>query len=129
MGCAVVAAIGSGAQYVWISMPSSGRTSLSPLRNVRFGRARDRGQLGDILKACGLVKDKLEKAIEQVRGGNKVEDPEAEEKRQALEKYTIDLTERAERQASIRLSVVMKKSAAPSRCCNVVPRITLCVDR
>ena len=57
----------------------------------------DRGQLGDILKACGLVKDKLEKAIEQVRGGNKVEDPEAEEKRQALEKYTIDLTERAER--------------------------------
>ncbi len=57
----------------------------------------DRGQLGDILKACGLVKDKLEKAIEQVRGGNKVEDAEAEEKRQALEKYTIDLTERAER--------------------------------
>jgi len=57
----------------------------------------DRGQLGDILKACGLVKDKLDKAIEQVRGGNKVEDPEAEEKRQALEKYTIDLTERAER--------------------------------
>jgi ATP-dependent Clp protease ATP-binding subunit ClpB len=57
----------------------------------------DRGQLGDILKACGLVKDKLEKAIEQVRGGNKVDDAEAEEKRQALEKYTIDLTERAER--------------------------------
>ena len=57
----------------------------------------DRGQLGDILRACGLTKEKLEKAIEQVRGGNKVDDAEAEEKRQALEKYTIDLTERAER--------------------------------
>ena len=57
----------------------------------------DRGLLGDILRACGLTKEKLEKAIEQVRGGNKVDDAEAEEKRQALEKYTIDLTERAER--------------------------------
>ena len=46
----------------------------------------DRGQLGDILRACGLTKEKLEKAIEQVRGGNKVDDAEAEEKRQALEK-------------------------------------------
>ena len=57
----------------------------------------DRGQLGDLLRASGLKKENLEKAIEQVRGGNKVDDAEAEEKRQALEKYTIDLTERAER--------------------------------
>ena len=57
----------------------------------------DRGQLGDLLRASGLKKQNLEKAIEQVRGGNKVDDAEAEEKRQALEKYTIDLTERAER--------------------------------
>lgn len=57
----------------------------------------DRGILGDLLRACGVTKDKLEKAIEQVRGGDKVNDAEAEEKRQALEKYTIDLTERAEK--------------------------------
>ena len=57
----------------------------------------DRGQLGDLLRASGLKKEKLEKAIDQVRNGSKVDDAEAEEKRQALEKYTIDLTERAER--------------------------------
>ena len=38
----------------------------------------------------------LEKAIDEMRGGEKVNDPNAEEQRQALEKYTIDLTERAE---------------------------------
>ncbi|ACQ94362.1 ATP-dependent chaperone ClpB [Tolumonas auensis DSM 9187] len=56
----------------------------------------DRGTLGDLLRQNGVVKDKLDKAIEKVRGGEKVTDAGAEEKRQALEKYTIDLTERAE---------------------------------
>jgi len=56
----------------------------------------DRGRLGDILKSAGATKANLEKAIEQIRGGQKVDDPNAEDQRQALEKYTIDLTERAE---------------------------------
>ncbi len=56
----------------------------------------DRGTLGDILRQNGVSKDKLEKAIEKVRGGEKVTDAGAEENRQALSKYTIDLTERAE---------------------------------
>jgi ATP-dependent Clp protease ATP-binding subunit ClpB len=56
----------------------------------------DRGRLGEILKSAGATKDNLEKAIEQIRGGQKVDDPNAEDQRQALEKYTIDLTERAE---------------------------------
>lgn len=56
----------------------------------------DRGILGDILRQNGVSKDKLEKAIEKVRGGEKVTDAGAEENRQALSKYTIDLTERAE---------------------------------
>ncbi len=56
----------------------------------------DNGTLGTLLRNASLKKEALEKAIEQVRGGAKVEDPEAEEKRQALEKYTIDLTARAE---------------------------------
>src|SRR5579871_5824769 len=56
----------------------------------------DRGELGRILKSCGATKAGLEKAIDEVRGGAKVEDAGAEENRQALEKYSIDLTERAE---------------------------------
>ncbi len=56
----------------------------------------DRGALGEILRKAGAVKGAIDKAIEEVRGGEKVNDPNAEESRQALEKYTVDLTERAE---------------------------------
>ncbi len=55
----------------------------------------DRGDLGRMLKANGAGRAALEKAIDEVRGGAKVEDAGAEENRQALEKYSIDLTERA----------------------------------
>jgi ATP-dependent Clp protease ATP-binding subunit ClpB len=55
----------------------------------------DRGELGRMLKANGATRANLEKAIEEVRGGAKVDDAGAEENRQALEKYSIDLTERA----------------------------------
>ncbi|GLR63975.1 ATP-dependent chaperone ClpB [Marinospirillum insulare] len=47
------------------------------------------------LEAAGLNKQRLETAVENLRGGEKVDDPNAEEKRQALEKYTIDLTAQA----------------------------------
>ncbi|MEQ1802556.1 MAG: ATP-dependent chaperone ClpB [Gammaproteobacteria bacterium] len=56
----------------------------------------DKGTLGKILKDAGVVKGALDKAIGEVRGGAKVDDPNAEETRQALEKYTVDLTARAE---------------------------------
>lgn len=56
----------------------------------------DKGALGTILRNAGAVKGAIDKSIEEVRGGEKVTDPNAEESRQALEKYTIDLTERAE---------------------------------
>ncbi|EJN6827565.1 ATP-dependent chaperone ClpB [Vibrio navarrensis] len=56
----------------------------------------DRGPLGQLLKELGLTEQKVSQAIEQIRGGQKVNDPNAEELRQALEKFTIDLTERAE---------------------------------
>jgi ATP-dependent Clp protease ATP-binding subunit ClpB len=51
--------------------------------------------LARLFKEAGLVRGALEKAIEEVRGGEKVTDANAEESRQALEKYTIDLTARA----------------------------------
>jgi ATP-dependent Clp protease ATP-binding subunit ClpB len=55
----------------------------------------DRGELGRVFKAAGADRTALERAIDEVRGGSKVEDANAEENRQALEKYSIDLTERA----------------------------------
>ena len=56
----------------------------------------DKGAAGEALKNAGAVREALEAAIDDLRGGAEVNDPNAEENRQALEKYTIDLTERAE---------------------------------
>ncbi len=54
------------------------------------------GQVADMLKAAGANKASLELAIEKIRGGETVNDQNAEDQRQALKKYTVDLTERAE---------------------------------
>ena len=54
------------------------------------------GQTGKELEENGATRESLTGAIERMRGGQRVDDPNAEEARQALEKYTIDLTERAE---------------------------------
>jgi ATP-dependent Clp protease ATP-binding subunit ClpB len=54
------------------------------------------GALADLLTRNGASATALEQAVEQLRGGESVSDPHAEEQRQALEKYTVDLTERAE---------------------------------
>ncbi|MDC7806107.1 ATP-dependent chaperone ClpB [Luteimonas sp BLCC-B24] len=56
----------------------------------------DTGDAGKALKAAGADKARLEAAIAKVRGGESVKDENAEDARQALEKYTIDLTARAE---------------------------------
>ncbi|GLR73084.1 ATP-dependent chaperone ClpB [Agaribacter marinus] len=56
----------------------------------------DSGALGKILKQLGLTKEKVESSINKLRGGQKVTDQNAEDVRQALEKFTTDLTERAE---------------------------------
>jgi len=55
----------------------------------------DNSQIGQLLKKYGAVKNKIERAIEKLRSGEKVNSQSAEEQRQALEKYTIDLTQRA----------------------------------
>ncbi len=57
----------------------------------------DKGEIGRALKDSGANKANLESAIERMRGGEKVENENAEDQRQALEKYTIDLTARAEK--------------------------------
>ena len=56
----------------------------------------DKSRLGELLRSAGANKNTVEKAIDDLRGGQSVDDPNAEENRQALEKYTIDLTERAQ---------------------------------
>ena len=57
--------------------------------------ADDRGETGRMLKELGLTRPALEAAIDAVRGGAAVDTQEAEGQREALKKYTIDLTERA----------------------------------
>jgi len=56
----------------------------------------DKSALGTILKSLGVDKNRIKKAIEHIRGGEAVSEQNAEDVRQALTKYTVDLTERAE---------------------------------
>ncbi|MFT3756149.1 MAG: ATP-dependent chaperone ClpB [Pseudoxanthomonas sp.] len=56
----------------------------------------DKGALGTTLRAAGADKHKIQTAIEKIRGGESVQSENAEDQRQALEKYCIDLTARAE---------------------------------
>ena len=56
----------------------------------------DRGELGKLLNSQGVSKQALDNAIKNIRGGESVNDPNAEDNRNSLSKYTIDLTERAE---------------------------------
>jgi ATP-dependent Clp protease ATP-binding subunit ClpB len=57
--------------------------------------ADDKGEVGRLLRDAGLQRKALEAAIEAVRGGAAVTEAEGEANRQALSKYTTDLTERA----------------------------------
>ncbi|MDR3477810.1 MAG: ATP-dependent chaperone ClpB [Gammaproteobacteria bacterium] len=57
----------------------------------------DNGPLGELLRQSGATKETIESAINEERGGKNVNDPNAEDQRRALEKYTIDLTARAEK--------------------------------
>ncbi len=80
-----------------------------------------KGALADILKQAGANREALEKAIDEMRGGEQVVDPNAEENRQALEKYTIDLTERAEQS---KLDPVIGRDEEIRRCVQVLQRRT-----
>ena len=80
-----------------------------------------KGALADILKQAGANREAIEKAVEEMRGGEQVVDPNAEENRQALEKYTIDLTERAEQS---KLDPVIGRDEEIRRCVQVLQRRT-----
>src|SRR6201993_2893935 len=77
--------------------------------------------LAKLFKESGVVRGAVEKAIDEVRGGEKVNDANAEESRQALEKYTIDLTARA---ASGKLDPVIGRDDEIRRTIRVLQRRT-----
>jgi len=77
--------------------------------------------LARLFKEAGVVRGAIEKAIDEVRGGEKVNDANAEESRQALEKYTIDLTARA---ASGKLDPVIGRDDEIRRTIQVLQRRT-----
>lgn len=81
----------------------------------------ERGALNDILKKCGAKKEQILQAIQHIRGGESVNDQNAEESRQALEKYTIDLTARAE---SGKLDPVIGRDEEIRRAIQVLQRRT-----
>ena len=63
---------------------------------ILLAMLEDKGDTGKLLKEAGVTRESLTAAINNVRGDQAVTDPNAEENRQALDKYCIDLTERAE---------------------------------
>ena len=63
---------------------------------VLLAASEDSGELGQLLRQHGATRDRLAPIIDQLRQGEAVSDPNAEDNRQALDKYTIDLTARAE---------------------------------
>jgi len=64
--------------------------------NVFLAAMDDKGALGKLLNAFSVSRQALENAIKNLRGGASVDNPEAEENYQALEKFTVDVTQRAE---------------------------------
>src|SRR3954467_14734624 len=83
--------------------------------------AADKGDAGRILKQAGVTKAALEKAIEEVRGGETVQGQADESQRQALAKYTLDLTERARKG---KLDPVIGRDDEIRRCIQILQRRT-----
>ena len=80
-----------------------------------------KGKLSQLMHQAGVVKKSVEEAIDTVRGGENVDDPNAEDTREALKKYTIDLTEKAEQS---RLDPVIGRDEEIRRCIQVLQRRT-----
>ncbi|MBO7173677.1 MAG: ATP-dependent chaperone ClpB [Burkholderiaceae bacterium] len=75
-------AMARGDQYISVDM-------------LLLALCEDRGEAGRIAKRCGLTRKVMEAAIAEVRGGDTADNADAENQREAIKKYTIDLTDRA----------------------------------
>jgi len=80
-----------------------------------------KGRLSDLLIKAGATKEAIDQAIDSIRGGESVDDPNAEDSREALKKYTIDLTEKAEQS---RLDPVIGRDEEIRRTIQVLQRRT-----
>ena len=80
-----------------------------------------KGRLADLITQAGGERSAIETAIDAVRGGEAVNDPNAEDSREALKKYTIDLTEKAEQS---RLDPVIGRDEEIRRTIQVLQRRT-----
>jgi ATP-dependent Clp protease ATP-binding subunit ClpB len=83
--------------------------------------AGDRSEAGRLLKEAGITRAALEKAIEQIRGGQSVGSQQEEGQRQVLAKYTLDLTERA---GQGKLDPVIGRDDEIRRCIQILQRRT-----
>lgn len=86
-----------------------------------LGILDEKGPLADLLKDAGLKKETLSTVIDNLRGGESVNDANSEENRQALSKYTVDLTKRAEEG---KLDPVIGRDDEIRRCIQVLSRRT-----
>jgi ATP-dependent Clp protease ATP-binding subunit ClpB len=80
---------------------------------------QDKSALGELLKSVGAKAEALHQAIARARGGDKVSDANAEEKREALDRYCVDLTARAE---AGKLDPVIGRDEEIRRCIQVLQR-------
>jgi len=86
----------------------------------------DKGPLARILRDAGVIKGALDKSIDEVRGGAKISDPNAEDSARRWRNTRSTSPSAPSRASSTRSSAVTTRSAARSRCCNAVPRTIPC---
>jgi len=83
--------------------------------------ADDKCEAGKLLRESGVSRQNLELAIQAVRGGAKVDSADSEDQREALKKYTVDLTERA---TAGKLDPVIGRDDEIRRCIQILQRRT-----
>jgi ATP-dependent Clp protease ATP-binding subunit ClpB len=83
--------------------------------------AEDKCEAGKLLRESGVSRQNLELAIQAVRGGAKVDSADSEDQREALKKYTVDLTERA---SAGKLDPVIGRDDEIRRCIQILQRRT-----
>jgi len=88
--------------------------------------AADKGEIGRLLKSAGVTRQSLEKAIEEVRGGEAISSQSDEGQRQALAKYTLDLVFRSTfaKSSALRVQSALKASHSSSRFSKVATSIS-----
>ena len=94
--------------------------------HVLLAMCDDDGAAGRLFRQAGLTRDKVVKAMKDVRKGENVNSHDPDATYKALEQFGRDLTQMAATTSSTRSSAATRRSAASSRCCRAAPRTTRC---